>query len=79
MSSFEASDAVKWLKSFGVVSPSQPSTEDGVEVLLFSQLKDGTALCNLINLLKPGTIQKVKDMKLYIVVYMKDMKRLLHF
>ena len=65
MSSFGASDAFKWLKSLGVVNPSQANTEDGVEISLFSKLKDGTALCNLINLLKPGTIQKVEDLKLF--------------
>ena len=67
MSSFGESDITSnWLKSLGFLDSTRHiSTDDGAEISLFSHLNDGTVLCHLINLLKPGTIQKVNDLNLF--------------
>lgn len=51
-----------WFIALGLLEQRQKATEDEFDSYVQNILKDGSILCRLVNRVKPGTINKVREL-----------------
>jgi len=54
-----------WFVALGLVEQRQKTADDEFDSYLQNILKDGSILCRLVNRVKPGTINKVRERLVY--------------
>ena len=50
-----------WFVALGLLEQRQKAADHELDSFLLDILKDGSILCRLVNRLKPGTINKVRE------------------